>query len=166
MIYSIDPLEKEVFTEVLEVANIHAQRLKEAMDKLAPLFPVTGIILDGLSVEQVAFFELFTGRFSKLQDLMGANLYPRLLAYVGETQDTVTFMDKLNRLEKIGLIDNAEAWKKIRDKRNHLSHEYPNDPSKAAEPLNQVHEFAFILLNYFDRLKAFAKQQLDISLPQ
>lgn len=166
MTYYLDPLDKEVLESVFNIADTHAKRLTYARDKLAPLFPVSSALINaGLEGEQVAFFELFTNRFSKLQDFIGTSLLPRLLKDVGQSNDAATLIDNLNKSEKLGLIDDANSWKKLRKLRNHLSHEYPDKPDVTAKYLNETYELSFILLEYFDRLKTFAKQQLDISLP-
>ena len=36
-------------------------------------------------------------------------------------------MDRLNRAEKRGWIDNVETWREIRELRNRISHEYAED---------------------------------------
>ena len=39
-----------------------------------------------------------------------------------------TNLDRLNRLEKIGFLPSAEAWIKMREFRNLITHEYPDNP--------------------------------------
>lgn len=166
MKYYLDPLDKEILESIFNIADTHAKRLKYARDKLEPLFPISSSFINaGLEGEQIAFFELFTNRFSKLQDFIGASLLPRLLKDVGQSNDAATLIDNLNKSEKLGLIDDANSWKELRKLRNHLSHEYPDKPDVTAKYLNETYELSFILLDYFDRLKDFAKQQLDISSP-
>lgn len=165
MTYVLDPLDKEILESVFSIAETHAKRLKYARDKLEPLFPVSSTFINaGLEGDLAALFELFTGRFSKLQDFIGASLLPKLLKEVGQSNDAATLIDNLNKSEKLGLIDNANSWKELRKLRNHLSHEYPDKPDVTAKYLNETYELSFILLNYFDRLKIFAKQQLGINV--
>ena len=60
------------------------------------------MIFPCLAPAEVAYMDQFATRFSKLQDAMGAKLFPQVLDLVGEQGALNTFIDKLNRLEKIG----------------------------------------------------------------
>lgn len=39
----------------------------------------------------------------------------------------MTMLDVLNRLEKLRIIDYVETWDKLREIRNAIAHEYPED---------------------------------------
>jgi hypothetical protein len=43
-----------------------------------------------------------------LQDALGAQLYPALLAYLQEPYEDRSMLDKLNRLEKMGYLVSVE----------------------------------------------------------
>ena len=89
-----------------------------------------------LSDEQVRDIDQFILRFSKLQDTMGNRLFPATLYYLAEQIEDRPMIDKLNRLEKLGFIENAERWRMIRNIRNKFAHDYPDDPDKNAAQLN------------------------------
>ena len=63
-------------------------------------------------------------RFTKLQDAMGERLVPANLTWLREPHEAWPMRDRLDRLEKIGLLD-VEPWLVWRDVRNRLAHEYP-----------------------------------------
>lgn len=63
-------------------------------------------------------------RFTKLQDAMGERLVPATLTWLREPHETWPMRDRLDRLEKIGILD-VEPWLAWRDVRNRLAHEYP-----------------------------------------
>ncbi len=149
--------QQETLQSIIEVAQIHAKRLKYAMKKLNSYFPISPETILTLSEDELPLFELYTSRFSKLQDLMGNALYPKLLASTGEPVDEMTFIDRLNRLEKLGVIDDAENWMKMRQIRNHLSHEYPDQPELTAEYLNDAFDFGVTLLPYLEKTIQFSK---------
>ncbi|MBP9727246.1 MAG: hypothetical protein KBD83_07270 [Gammaproteobacteria bacterium] len=149
--------QQEILQSIIEVAQIHAKRLKYAMKKLNSYFPISPETILTLSEDELPLFELYTSRFSKLQDLMGNALYPKLLASTGEPVDEMTFIDRLNRLEKLGVIDDAENWMKMRQIRNHLSHEYPDQPELTAEYLNDAFDFGVTLLRYLEKTIQFSK---------
>lgn len=153
-------IDKTILNSVIKTANLHAKRLQFAMDKLQPLMPISGTRFAQLSEQEILLWELFSSRFSKLQDLMGAKLFSLILELSEEPGESDTFIDKLNLLEKIGLIPDARKWRELREIRNHLSHEYPDDPEKNATYLNQAFAIAPYLLQCFETMKAFANKTL------
>lgn len=70
--------------------------------------------------------EAFVGRFGRLQDTLGDKLLPALLAALGERVASVA--DNLDRAERLGLIDSADAWFTMRALRNQMVHDYVEDP--------------------------------------
>lgn len=142
----------EVVVLTLETAQTHAKRLSYAMEKLKPYFPMTAEKVTTLTDEQIPLFDLFTNRFSKLQDLMGAKIFNIILEKAGANPDTMMFIDKLNRLEKLGVIESADDWKDLRKTRNHLSHEYPKHPDLTAKFLNEAYKQSKTLFKTLDNL--------------
>ena len=67
-------------------------------------------------------------RFTKLQDAMGERLVPATLTWLREPHEAWPMRDRLDRLEKIGIMD-VEPWLVWRDVRNRLAHEYPGTAS-------------------------------------
>lgn len=78
-------------------------------------------------LDQVAF------RYMKLQDSLGEKVLPGLLsASLDPLPDDVPFVQKLNRLERLGAVPSVERWKSLREVRNALAHEYPDHPALQA----------------------------------
>lgn len=136
----------------LEIAQIHAKRLTYAKEKLSPIFPITADKLTSLTNEELLLLELLTSRFAKLQDFMGAKLFSLFLESTGEVTDEMTFLDKIHKLEKLNIVDNADDWMMMRQVRNHLSHEYPDQPQLTAEYLNQAYGLVSKLLNCLNKI--------------
>lgn len=61
-------------------------------------------------------------------------------------------IDKIHKLEKLAILDNAEEWTQLRDARNHISHEYPDNPKLAAQHLNNVYALAPKLISIYQKL--------------
>lgn len=144
---------------LLEIADLHANRISIAMDHIKTKIPVTAEKINHLSHEEVSFFELYASRFSKLQDFMGANLFTALLENAGEQTETLTFIDKLNKLEKLQIINSADEWKKMRNIRNILSHEYPDRPEITADIFNIAFSYGPMLLDCLQKIKVFLKKR-------
>lgn len=47
------------------------------------------------------------------------------------------FAQKLQRLERLGVIPSADTWRLLREVRNSLAHEYPDDPALQAAALTR-----------------------------
>jgi hypothetical protein len=148
----------DVLQSHLNIANIHVKRLEFAIKKLASYFPIKAEKISQLTDDELAFFELYTSRFGKLQDLMGSQLFTLVLSVVGESVDDMTMIDKVYKLEKLKLIDSADEWQLMRQIRNHLSHEYPDNPSATAKYLNEAYKKGPLLIQYFKKLAAFQEK--------
>ncbi len=74
--------------------------------------------------------------YIKIQDRMGGKLFRLALKYWREDDnDSLTMLDVLNRLEKLRVIDRVETWDQLREIRNAIAHEYPDDLTTRLETL-------------------------------
>ncbi|MEI7841277.1 MAG: hypothetical protein WCJ11_12335, partial [Methylococcaceae bacterium] len=128
--------------EILKICERHADRLNWAMTELQPHFPLSATSLGDLTDLEIAVLDQFSTRFGKLQDAMGAKLFPAILELTKEQGELKAFIDKLNRLEKIGAIQSADDWLLLREVRNAFSHDYPDDLELQASVLNQAYQLA------------------------
>ena len=96
---------------------------------------------------------MVTSRFAKLQDTMGQKIFPLILTSVGEEVANKTFIDILNMFEKFGFIDNANFWISLRQTRNAIANEYPDNLEKLVIDLNAVYTQSEKLLAYWQKLK-------------
>jgi hypothetical protein len=110
----------------------NAYHLQRALGQLRLLLPLTGVQFQSLTDAQIQTLDQFILRFTKLQDAMGSHLFPSILEYLQEPFEERPMLDKLNRLEKLGYVDNAETWGNVRNIRNKFAHDYPDDPEKNA----------------------------------
>lgn len=142
---------------LIEIADLHANRIRIAVDNIKDKVPVSADQITHLTNEELSFFELYASRFSKLQDFIGSNLFTAILDHVGEETETLTFIDKLNKLEKLQVIDSANEWMKMRQIRNILAHEYPDRPEITAEIFNNAFSYGPMLLDSLEKIKIFLK---------
>lgn len=103
----------------------------------------------------LAFLDQFSTRFAKLQDTMGARLFPAVLELAKEPEDSA-FLDKLHRLEKIGGIPSATQWLLLHEMRNEFSHDYPNNPDIQSAILNRAFLLANDMLAVLQHIERFA----------
>lgn len=149
-----------IFLAELASCEKHAERLRWALLTLAALRPLTPAKIPQLDEVTIAVVDQFSVRFAKLRDAMGAKLLPGILEITGEYGDLVAFIDKLNRLEKLGAIHSAARWLELREMRNQFSHDYPEDPAIQASLLNKGFSQAEVLLEELERVNAFARRYL------
>ena len=151
-------MNKTVFDGIADICQTHAQRLRWAMEQLAQKKPLTAQKLQKLTDVELAVCDQFIVRFSKLQDAMGAKLLPAVIELTHEEGELATFIDKLNRLEKIGALNSVEQWLKLREMRNQFAHDYPNDPEIQASLLNKAFDMAAQLLTILDQIIVFSNK--------
>lgn len=120
--------------------ELHTKRLDFALSRLNAVIPISETGWRQLDDETVANIDQLLFRFGKLQDAMGRRLFPSILDALAELDETASFIDKLNRLEKLAVLSSAQQWIELRELRNQATHEYPDAPDQNAENVNLIHE--------------------------
>lgn len=143
--------QKEFLKSFSEIADIQAKRLQTAIQQVKPLLPFTSTSFKDLDNEHLAYLDMLTTRFSKLQDILGRKIFTLILEILGE--EAPAFIDKLNKLEKLGFIEEAHWWITLREMRNQLTHDYPNNYETLATHVNAFIEQAEALCTYWTTLK-------------
>jgi len=115
----------KILEENLKVSHLHLERLK-----ILSVDILQNNMLESLEdFEAIKTIDAFVYRFVKLQDYMGQKLFKNFLKSLGEDYDSLSFLDILDKLEKLGIIPKADEWIQIRKLRNKLTHEYPDNIS-------------------------------------
>ena len=133
------------------IADIQSTRLKDALIQVNKLLPLSAAVLANLPTDKLAFLDMMTTRFGKLQDIIGSKIFPIILNLLEE--DAVAFIDKLNKLEKLGYIDDANWWIELREIRNKIAHDYPDDHDLICSHISVVILKAAELIEFWQKLK-------------
>ena len=133
------------------IADIQSTRLKDALIQVNKLLPLFAAVLANLPTDKLAFLDMMTTRFGKLQDIIGLKIFPIILNLLEE--DAVAFIDKLNKLEKLGYIDDATWWIELREIRNKIAHDYPDDHDLICSHISVVIVKAAELIEFWQKLK-------------
>jgi hypothetical protein len=139
--------------EIIKIADIHVQRIELALKHVKHLFPITQEHITDMPDDDFVWLELLINRFGKLQDIIGAKIIDRFLEKEAENIEYLSTLDKVNKLEKLGIIKNASTWQEMRNARNHISHEYPEHPELRALYLNKIYQLLPELLAIWHKLK-------------
>jgi len=139
--------------EIIKIADIHQKRIQMAVDGLQYYLPFTADKITTLAEREILLTELLVARFGKLQDLLGNKIINTFLMLQEEYSDNLTMLDKINKLERLGIVENAQDWKQMRSIRNHVAHEYPDNPELTAGYLNEIVRLTPKLLTILENLK-------------
>ncbi|MBS0184981.1 MAG: hypothetical protein JSS34_01290 [Proteobacteria bacterium] len=145
--------DSETLKSVMKICDIHAFRLERALIHIHQFVPITPKKISSFSDQDLSFLELLTSRFSKLLDLIGSKVFPFVLRILKEDEENFSLLDRLYKLEKLDFLPSAQMWMEMREIRNHVTYEYPDDPDLAAQNLNKVIEASQDLLSYWKALK-------------
>jgi len=101
-------MNKLVFQGIVDICSVHADRLCWSMQQLSEKEPFTAESMSQLTDIELAIFDQFIIRFSKLQDVMGAKL---LLAhdYPEDPEIQASLLNKAFGMAKylLSLLDNV-----------------------------------------------------------
>lgn len=150
-------LAKEKVQQVLNECLLHQKRIAYALCKLKKLMPLTPTQYVALTDEQVEALDQFLFRFSKLQDAIGQRLFSGILELLEEPVKEISFLDRLNRLEQLKIIESKERWLTLRNLRNKLAHEYEDDTVGMTEALNLIYVSYEELSDVFLRVKTYTQ---------
>ena len=100
-----DSIAKEKVLKVITECELHQKRIKYALNKLNKFMPLAATQYVNLNNEQVEALDQFLFRFSKLQDAIGQRLFSGVLEILEEPVKETSFLDRLNRLEQLNIID-------------------------------------------------------------
>lgn len=148
--------------ETIKICEMHSHRMHFAFGKIKGIIPLDNKKYGNLTEDDHGSFDQLIFRYSKLQDSMGKKLFPAILENLGEDIENIPFIDLLNKLEKLELIEDQRQWLKLREVRNLVTHEYPFDTEEIVEGLNQLAGQVMILQNILDRLLRYIRDRFGI----
>ncbi len=141
----------EKLLQTFQLCDLHIRRMRYSSSKIEPFLPLNRDNYYSLDDDTIGFLDQFIFRFSKLQDLIGARLFPLILEYLAEPVVDKAFIDILNRLEKIGILHSAQNWIELRKIRNEITHEYPTSLNERIAGINilfnQWEEMSKVVIN-------------------
>jgi hypothetical protein len=138
---------------LIKTVTLNAEHLKRAYQHLLPHYPFTQKFFENQTDEQYAYTDYLTTRFSKLQDIIDSKIFPLILKLQDEDITHLSYLDRLHLLEKFDFLQDAEKWCQMREVRNHLMHEYPDDLDLMAKYFNEAMIETKKLLEYWEILK-------------
>lgn len=152
-------MSEDVIVEKLEKVfyecDKHILRINSAVKKMSNFMPLDKDRYENLTDEEVEPIDQFLFRFAKLQDAMGQKLFKTVLIFLDEDVEGKPFIDILNLMEKLSLLESAYIWRELRDDRNELAHNYEDEPEAMSETINKLYEKKDILIDIYQNIKQF-----------
>ena len=93
---------------------------------------------------------------------MGSRLFPQTLEALVEPVADQAFIDILNRLEKLGILDSALSWVQLRKVRYDIAHEYPASLNERIEGINFLFDQLELLRMIIERCREILKKHNNL----
>lgn len=150
------------FKEKLYECNKHIEKLKDAKEYLSEVMPLTKEKYMQIDKITSSFIDQLNFRFSKLQDTMGESIFKSILILSKENVKKMTFLDILNRLEELEVL-NKNEWLELREIRNEIAHEYSFNQDEVVDNINLIYQKTDILIDIYNITNDFIIKKFNIN---
>ena len=150
------PYVEQSFKDQLFECHKHIEKINVAKQHLSKYMPLTVECYTHLNDIDTSFVDQLIFRFSKLQDTLGEKIFPAVLILSEEDVKRKTFVDILNRLEELDII-NKNAWLKLREIRNEIAHEYSFNTEELVASITNIYNTSDDLIKFFDEVYGFCQ---------
>lgn len=147
------------FNRKMHECDKHIEKLNDAKEYLKDTIPLTTKNYLTIDKIQSSFIDQLNFRFSKLQDTIGESILKGILILAEENVEKMTFLDILNRLEKLDIVD-KNRWLELREVRNEIAHEYSFNQDEVVDSINLIYDKSDELISiysdickYMDKMK-------------
>ena len=151
----------DTFKQKLYECNKHIEKINDAKGYLKDIMPLSIEKYQTLSKIESSFIDQLIFRFSKLQDSIGESIFRGILILSQENVKKMTFLDILNRLEELEIID-KNRWLKLREIRNEIAHEYSFNQKEVIDNINLVYNEINTLKNIYKNICKFIEEKFNI----
>ena len=145
----------DTFIEKLYECSIHKKRLMQAKDMLKDIMPLDAKRYNQLEPIKISIIDQMIFRFSKLQDTMGEKVFPSILLLSGEDIKMMTYIDRLNRLEELDVV-NKDRWMVLRKERNEIASEYSYNIDEVVDSINHIYRRVDELVEVYESVCKFS----------
>jgi hypothetical protein len=111
-------------------------------------------IFDELKPQERAVLDAYLKRFSSVQDFLGAKIFSLLLEISGINSSKMS--EVLYHIEKEEIIDTLDEWIELREVRNELEHDYPENLQEALDDLK-------ICVESFEKIEKYYLNSLNFA---
>lgn len=149
---------KKILQKRLDKLEKHYIALKEYKKLIEELLIEKNIyeqfVFNTLKPEQRAILDAYLKRFSSVQDFLGAKIFALLLEVAGIYSGKMS--EVLSYIEKEEIIDSLDNWIELREVRNELEHDYPEELQEALKDLKYC-------VDSFDKIESYYLNSLNFA---
>lgn len=153
---------KQILLKRLEKLEKHYIAMKEYKALINELLQKKSIydqfIFNTLTSQERAILDAYLKRFSSIQDFLGGKIFPLLLEIAGINCSKMS--EVLYYIEKEEIIDTLDNWIELREVRNELEHDYPEELQEALEDLKFCIDSFSKLENYYFNSLTFSQKYI------
>jgi hypothetical protein len=146
---------KEILKKRFDKLEKHYIAIKEYKALIDDLLKESNIyeqfVFNTLKPEKRAILDAYLKRFASIQDFLGAKIFSLLLDVAGINNTKMS--EVLSNIEKENIIDSLENWIELREVRNELEHDYPDQLQEALNNLKYC-------INSFEQLESYYLKSL------
>ena len=124
-----------ILKQDLEIAMRILGHLKQYIDEIERFNMLERLSVYDKDYESMKTVDAFVLNFIKLQDHLGQRVFKGFLNAIGEYKDYMSFIDILDKLEKLNIIASSDEWLELRKLRNRMTHEYLNEVEKIKQEI-------------------------------
>ena len=139
---------------ILNVLDNQFSKIELIVSEIKDFLPLNNEDME--DINKIKTIDSFIYRFGKIQDIMGEKLFPAFLEHLQEYNPSMSLLDVLHKLDKLILL-NTDEWIKIRQIRNTMTHEYPDNNDEIIATISSALEHFKIMKNIYKLIK----QKLD-----
>jgi hypothetical protein len=147
---------KEILKKRFDRLEKHYIAIKEYKTLIDDLLKESNIyeqfVFNTLKPEKRAILDAYLKRFASIQDFLGAKIFSLLLDVAGINNTKMS--EVLSNIEKENIIDSLENWIELREVRNELEHDYPDQLQEALNNLKYC-------INSFEQLESYYLNSLN-----
>ena len=141
--------------KIINECDKHILRMNSAYKKIVASLPLDAESYTKLNEDEVEHIDQYLFRFAKLQDAIGKRFFKAIFVSLEEDIEDISFIDLLNRLEKLNILDSAEQWLELRKIRNVLSHTYEDEPEEMSIAINDIFDKKEAIEKIYKQLIAY-----------
>ena len=141
--------------KIINECDKHILRMNSAYKKIVASLPLDAESYTKLNEDEVEHIDQYLFRFAKLQDGIGKRFFKVIFVSLEEDIEDISFIDLLNRLEKLNILDSTEQWLELRKIRNVLSHTYEDEPEEMSIAINDIFDKKEAIEKIYKQLIAY-----------
>ncbi|WP_375429069.1 nucleotidyltransferase substrate binding protein [uncultured Sphingomonas sp.] len=151
--------EQELLGEYLATCARLETGFSETCTYVARILPISADLIDTLPVSEETFILSFIKRFEQFEDALHRTL--KVISKIMEHGkiERLTSVDVTRRARALGIIADERVWADAVRARNALAHEYPLNPQKRADQVNDAWEKRDTLTSTWSAIRRFVDEE-------